>query len=137
MPRQRKTISGANAQPAVSDPEQVYGRGQELVEMQRNMPTPASRPLSAAPVAAPVAVAPKDPAALLAAAGALREQTGLLTASTLRPNEPVTAGLSRGPGAGSSQLGAQMGSPTGNMLRRLSDLTGDPYLASLADRAGL
>lgn len=138
MPRgPRKTITGAKAQPLVSTPEQAYGAGVDQMAMQRAMPLPQQPQVAAAP-AQTAAVAPRrDPAALLAAAAAMKGNTGLLTAPSSRPNEPVTAGLSRGPGPGPQALGVDVGSPTGNLMRRLSAITGDPYAAQLADRAGI
>lgn len=179
MPRKaRKTMSGANAQPLRPVPDQVYGKGQELLQMQRAMPMPQGAPSPApasgppaartaaggpagpsqqsrptpppaAPAAAPRGAvsgatpaaapqrraSPQDFQALLAQAASIKDQTGLLTAPTLRDNEPVTAGLQRGPGPGVEALAAPAGSPAGEMLRRLSAATGDSKWAELAAKA--
>ena len=152
MPRARKTMSGAPAQPLAQVPDQVFGQGVDLMQMQRAMPSPqvagqtppGMPPGAAVGHAPPPAVAAAQPgaapsgdphAALLAQAAGLRDHTGLLTAPTLRPNEPITAGLNRGPGPGPEALAASTGSPAGDMMRRLSASTGDPLFAALADRA--
>lgn len=57
-------------------------------------------------------------------------------APTARPDEPVTHGLPMGPGGGPEVLGNLGGSQAGQWMRRLSMLTGNPYFAALADRAG-
>lgn len=76
-----------------------------------------------------------DFATILERAKAMQGRAGLLTRPTERPNEPITAGLSTGPGPGPSVMQARTGTPTGDTMRRLSALTGDPYLAELARRA--
>lgn len=64
---------------------------------------------------------------------------GLLGAPTMRPGEPVTHGLTSGPGAGPEVLGnmAPNLSQIGDFYRKLSAATGDPYFAELAQRANL
>jgi hypothetical protein len=137
--RQRSTLSGAPAQPIAATAGQVYGAGVDQMAMQRNMPAPQTqgqRPAGTAPPDSPADVAvPVDRAAALAAAQSLRGQTGLLTSPTTRPNEPITAGLSRGPGPGPEAMVGRQGSPAGEMLRHLTQLTGNPYFAELADKA--
>ena len=141
MPRTARptTQRGAPAQPISATPGQVYGAGVEQMAMQRVMPAPnmqspaAGIPQGAPP--APSAAGPVDPARVMALAAGLKEQTGLLTAPTQRPNEPITAGLSRGPGPGPEILAAPSGSPSGDILRRLSQSTGDPQWAELARKA--
>lgn len=75
--------------------------------------------------------------AMMQAAQAMKGRAGLLKAGTGRPNEPVTAGLSTGPGGGPEMMQMQFGSATGNTLRRLSQVTGDPYFRNLAAKAGM
>jgi hypothetical protein len=58
---------------------------------------------------------------------------GGLNAETARPNEPVTHGLSTGPGAGPEILGGPQ-SPAGDLMRRMSLETGNPMWAELAAR---
>lgn len=79
--------------------------------------------------------APYNHEAALAAASQYADQTGILKGDTTRPNEPITAGLSRGPGPGPEALGLTNGSPTGDLFRRLSAATGDPFFADLAAKA--
>ena len=141
MPRTARptTQRGAPAQPISATPGQVYGAGVEQMAMQRVMPAPNMQsPAAAIPQgasSAPAAAGPVDPARVMALAAGLKEQTGLLTAPTQRPNEPITAGLSRGPGPGPEILAAPSGSPSGDILRRLSQSTGDPQWAELARKA--
>jgi hypothetical protein len=123
-------------------PGQQYGVGVQQEQLQQMMPAPQAQPMTAAPPAAPpsaaapesAAPAPADP---MAAAAALRGRVGLLGPETERPNEPVTHGLVQGPGAGPEVLGAVMGSPLGDTLRKLSSTVGDPYFAQLAQKAKL
>lgn len=155
MPRQRKTMSGAKAQPLSTTPAAYYGQGVENRQMQRAMPAPqatrpAARPQPAGrtqpaqpapqtpqPQQAPPAPPAPDFGALLAAAGGLKNHTGLLTAETLRPNEPITAGLTRGPGPGPKALTQRTGTPSGDLFRRLTELTGDASFAELARKVGV
>ena len=72
---------------------------------------------------------------LLAAAGGAGQGAGLLTAPTMRPDEPITAGLPMGRGPGPEVLQTPRADPPGvKFLQRLSDVTGDPYFSNLARR---
>jgi hypothetical protein len=71
------------------------------------------------------------------AAQGLQGAAGLLTRPTGRPNEPITAGLSSGPGPGPEAMQVRMGSPVGEAWRKLSATTGDPFFAELARKARL
>lgn len=143
MPRARKTQSGRPAQPLSQVPSQYYGAGVEMQQLERAMPVPAPAtpptvaPGPAAPGGAPGGEPPaRDIGAVLAAAAQLRGQTGLMTAPTMRLTEPITAGLRQGPGAGPEALRGRTGTPAGDMLRMLTQQTGQPEFAMLADRAG-
>lgn len=146
MPRARKTQTNRPAQPLSEVPSQYYGAGVEMQQLERAMPAPApAAPPTVAPgPTAQPGAAPTDggepPArdigAVLAAAAQLRGQTGLMTGPTNRPTEPITAGLRQGPGAGPEALRGRTGTPAGDMLRMLSQQTGQPEFAMLADRAG-
>ena len=158
MPRKAKrTITNKPAQAVSPVPGQMYGAGVEQMQMQRSMPAPnlrsASSPgSSAGPAVSPAARMPGEPPQpvmqaaqpseadryqqALDAAQGMREQVGLLTRPSARPYEPVTAGLSTGPGVGPEILGAQRRNPTAETFQRLAELTGDTYLADLARRAG-
>lgn len=145
MPRARKTLTGDPARPNVPIAGQTYGAGVDQQQLETSLPTPntaSNTPLSAAvspnqgqtaPNSAPAA--PYNHEQALAAASQYADQTGLLLSDTNRPNEPITAGLTRGPGPGPEALGLTRGSPTGDLLRRLSAATGDPALAELAMKA--
>lgn len=139
MPRRRKTQTGADAQDIWSVPGRRYGEGVELQALQQSAPAPqvpqpgagAPTPTAAspAPVAAP---APVDVGALLSAA-----PLGLLSTGTQRPDEPVTAGLSTGPGPGPGMLSTTVSTPLGRTLRMLAERTGDRVFQELLDRARL
>ena len=127
--------------PAPKVAPQTYGQGVEMQTLDAAMPTPnmaaaVADPPSAAAGGSPAPVQPYAHEAVLAAAQTVRPETGLLLDPTNRPSEPITAGLMRGPGPGPEALQRQQGSPAGDMLRRLSQTTGDPYFAQLADQAG-
>lgn len=145
MPRtakRPKTMSGAPAQPIGAVAGQMYGAGEEQMQLQRAMPAPnlAQTPVATpAPGPAPAEAQQAAPAApsleqVLAQAQALRSQTGLLAQPTTRPEQPITAGLASGPGGGPELLGMQQGTPAGDALRRLSASTGDPFWAELASK---
>jgi len=140
MPRTRKTMSGQPAQKVGATAGQVYGAGVEQMALQKAMPAPQVAPVQAPRPAAPTQPGapeqgPVDFGAVLAKAKEMQSQTGLLAAPTARPNEPITAGLVRGPGAGPEALMGRVGSPAGDLLRMLTLQTGDSYYAEMADRA--
>jgi hypothetical protein len=153
MPRARKTQSGAQAMTTQQVPGQQYGKGVEQVALQNAMPAPQAPsvasplpqrgPQPGSPTPAAGAVPPTAPSAAsapidpMAAFAALKDKVGVLNGSTTRPMEPVTAGLSTGPGAGPEVLGLAKGSPLGDTLRRLSSELGDPMFAELARKARL
>lgn len=143
MPRARKTMTGAKAQPVSSIPGQMYGVGVEQQRLQQAMPTPqvqATKPAiptgqPASPPAQTSAPAPTADMGMLAQA--MRDKVGLLRDPSQRPNEPVTTGLTRGAGAGPEALSGVRQSPLGDTLRELSMVLGDPYFAQLAQKARL
>jgi hypothetical protein len=144
MPRKAKTtLSGQPAQPIGAVAGQMYGAGVEQMALQRQMPAPQV----SGPVAPPAGAAPPAAAApevdreaafaqALSAAKALQGQTGSLRQTTMRPMEPLTAGLTTGPGPGPEALQMRTGSPAGDTLRMLSQMTNDPLFAELARKAG-
>lgn len=142
MPRTRKTLSGQDAQPVGAVAGQMYGMGEEQMALQRAMPAPQVGGPPAAPAGGPSAppagaAPPAGPQPdVRALAAALANRGNLFTQPTKRPGEPVTAGLSRGPGPGPEALGQRMGSPAGAFLRTISARTGNPEFADLADRTG-
>lgn len=145
MPRARKTLTGDPARPNVPIAGQTYGAGVDQQQLETALPTPNTAPITPNPAPAPpnqgqptpnpAPAAPYDHEAALAAASQYADQTGILRADTTRPNEPITAGLTRGPGPGPEALGLTTGSPTGDLFRRLSAATGDPFFADLAAKA--
>lgn len=145
MPRARKTLSGAKAMGVVDVPGQMYGKGVEQQALQKAMPAPqAQQPKAVPPQPArqrqvpAAAPAPNAEASMANAMAALRGKIGFLANDTEVPDEPVTAGMRRGPGPGPEVLTGNVGSsPLGEFLRTISRASGDAYFASLADRAGL
>ena len=97
----------------------MYGAGVEQTQLQEAMPAPQlqtsaslpatnpmQQPAPAAPMVQQQQASPDQYAQLIARAQEIKGQGGLLTAPTARPTEPVTAGLTRGPGVGPSALAA-------------------------------
>lgn len=150
MPRgkAKETPAGYRAQKVASVPGQRYGEGIEQQQMQQQMPaanmqasaptTVAPAPLMQQPGAAGTPPGLGSPAPTGPDLAALMGQmpVGLLN-GTQRPNEPITAGLSTGPGPGRDALGMRATSPMRRMLDQLSLQSGDPYFRELADRARL
>lgn len=161
MPRKAKrTMGGMPAQSSSPVPGQMYGAGVEQSRLAQQMPTPAARRATSqlpstpqgrpAPQPAPPPGAPApQPATVsgepspedryqraLTAAQQMQGQFGMLTRPSDRPDEPITAGLAVGPGPGPEMLGSTRRNPTAETFQRLSQLTGDSYLAELAQRAG-
>lgn len=110
-------------------PNQEYGKAAEQMRAQRQVPLPKqavpspSSPAqagSAPPVSPPGGAAPVMPGGL-----------GPLTAMTNRPNEPLTAGMPFGPGAGPEALAAP--DPLVKAAAVLNGLghNADPYTARL------
>lgn len=102
-----------------------YGQGQALADAQRQMPVraaPGPAPVPTAPTAAgpPPAAGGGGLAEAVAAAQAMAPPSaGGLAAPTGRPEEPVTAGLSIGPGAGAGAVGMPMVPEDDQALRAL------------------
>jgi hypothetical protein len=167
MPRnaKRKTQTGYPAQAVKSVPGQRYGEGPAQQALQRALPAPqvvgenlkGARAASAAAGQAagvgwgaarelkskfddgdiPNGAVQASEQDLMAIAARMQGRAGLLRQPTMRPAEPITAGLASGPGPGPEALQAPRGSPTADVLNRLADLTGDSYLRDLAQRARL
>lgn len=147
MPRgARKTQSGAPAQAGPGIPGQTYGQGVEAQALEAVAPipnfqaAPAVKPAAAGQPAAPAGPpqgtdAERYERALLAAQE-MQGQMGSLSRPTARPNEPVTTGMSRGPGAGPEAM-VRPPSQMGRLLRDLSMKTGNSRWAEMAERAGM
>lgn len=139
MPRKRQTMSGDDAQNIGSVPGQRYGEGVEQQAMQQAMPAPdvAGTPPPAAP-SAPMGDPQRPQADPAAIQQFLAQHKPSLLAQTGRPDEPVTAGLPGGPGAGPEALSMPIGmTPLARTLQRLSRDTGNPMFSRLAERARL
>lgn len=142
MPRKRKTLSGEDAQNIKSVPGQRYGEGQDQQALQRAMPAPdMQQPVSAAPAAPPVFSAMPQAGPALApdpmqVQQYLQTSKPNLLAGSRNPDQPVTAGLSSGPGPGPEVL-ARNTTPMRRYLERLSADTGNPKWKMLAQKAGL
>lgn len=95
-------------------------------------PSGATDPLAPPNPGAGAAGAPPDPAQALAAVQQYAPQTGNLLADTGRPGEPVTAGLSSGPGPGPETM---PGGPdiVGAQLRALYQLSPSPDILRLIE----
>lgn len=163
----KPTLSGKPGQAVSPVPGQMYGAGVEQAALQQAMPAPNARIQPSAAYTSPGTGQQMATAARLGgaqmdgvqgdvergaiqglseaeryqraldAARQMQGQAGLLTQPSNRPTEPITAGLSTGPGGGPEMMQMQFGSPTGTTLRRLSQITGDPYFRDLAAKAGL
>jgi len=94
----QRTDLQANKLPVTTVPGQQYGQG--VAQQRAQQAVPMGAPPSPAP--APAAAGPGAPSR---APGPLPGQVTPLDAPTQRPNEPLTAGLPMGPGAGPEALG--------------------------------
>lgn len=128
MPRTRRY------QPAQAVASQAYGEKTEQLDAQRQMPLPQNDPGQPA--------APQDgpgPPDVLALAAGFQPGVVPLSAGSGRPGEPVTAGLPVGAGPGPEVLPGSLFPQRSNaaidQLQLLADITGDPYLATLLQRA--
>ena len=138
MPRgkPRTTQAGDPAQKIASVPGQRYGEGVEQQAMQRAMPAPdmqqatAPSPQSGPPVHP---MPPQDPAMIQQF---LAVQNPNLLAGSAMPDQPVTAGLSTGPGPGRAAIAGPK-TPASRWLMRMAEDTGNPKWRRLAEQAGL
>ena len=137
LPRARKTQTGQRPQPVSEIPGQMYGVGPAQQQLQEAMPAPDVRaPMPSSSTAPPAESAQPPLADPMVVARAINLNGGLL-AATQRPLEPVTHGLSTGPGGGREALQVATGAPLGETLRQLTLSSGDEYFAALAARIGL
>ena len=138
MPRKRKTMSGADAQNIPSTAGVRYGEGDDMQELQADLPSPDTQGTvggspggpGAAPMPMPM---PPDPQQVQ---GFLGSHNPALLSGTQEPDTPVTAGLSTGPGPGPSALRRNT-APIARFYEQLAADTGDPKWRRLAQRAGL
>lgn len=126
----------AGGQPIRDLPHAKYGENKAYVQQEQSAPLAkddGSPPSDLMPAASPSSPAPAQPGAQPAPAAQLAPVTPLL-APTTRPTEPVTAGVSMGPGPGPEAAGLAPARPSSltDALRpyMTSDTTG--ILASVA-----
>lgn len=140
MPRKRQTISGEDTQNIESVPGQRYGEGVEQQAMQQAMPAPDVRSTPAPSGGPPPMVEPPmatpDPAAIQAFLN--QHKPNLLSQGTQLPDQHIMSGLPGGPGPGPEALAmSPERTPLARTLRQLSQDTGNPLFARLAQRVGL
>lgn len=102
-------------------PNQAYGEAGAQRTAQQNMPLPNE-------LAAEQSL--QDQA--LASAQAAPPPGAPLNAPTARPNEPIQAGLSSGPGPG-PEVFQKWGSRTSDLMQRYAELTDDPTARQMAE----
>lgn len=143
MPRKRKP-----ATQAVQVPKGLpYGQGEAAAAQQRAIPLPGpgstpqpqrGTPASAGVSSAPPADAVNPMALAIQAAQAMPAPQGGLLAPSRRPGEPVTAGLSTGPGPGPEALPLQAFGAEDDVLMDLINayrIAPSPALARLIELA--
>lgn len=141
MPRAKKTISGAPAQAVKSVPGQRYGEGVQQAAMQQAMPAPNVRqaaPPQPAPTQQAMPTAQPAPQAMpqqpVDVGGFLQQLPKNLLGQN--GNGPVTAGLPFGPGSNSiPSLRTPLNGLNVDMLQRMYDITGNPRIRALLERA--
>jgi hypothetical protein len=138
MPRKAKTQSGKPAQAPQMIPGQQYGAQVAQAQLQTSMPAPDVRG-AVPPPTAPAQPTPEMPTRTvvdpMAVAQAMKFDP--LLGPTQRPEEPLTHGLSTGPGGGPEAIQGIRRSPVGDSMRMLTQVLGDPYFADLARRTGV
>ena len=127
-----RTAAGVGAPaPAPTQPVRVptgqqYGQAQALTQAQQAAPLPQ-------PAEVPGAQLVPGTTTPVAAQGYTPPNLGLASTPTGRPNEPLTAGLDIGPGAGPNTGTQRFGA--GALLAALAQATGDIRLSEMADLA--
>lgn len=155
MPRKKKptgpsTQGGYGAQPIREPTGQPYGDRQASVDSQRAMRLPevpgpsAPGPAGGAPASAAAGGAPAGPAgpeqpqdrleAAMQAALKMRAPDPLM-GPTKRPSEPLTTGMSIGPGGGPEML--RTGDRVTKTFRLLASISGDARFSELAELAAM
>lgn len=129
-------MSQGQVQPPKAPTGMAYGAHQESIAAQQAVPLPQAAP-TPGPAGATPPPSPAGPgrmAAALDAAAAHPAPAGLLAMSSTRPQEPVTAGLTSGPGPGPERLVTSR-AKISSIYERLAYTTGDPDIAILAQMA--
>lgn len=106
---------------------QQYGAATQQAQAQRSVPLPQGQSV---PSSAP-------PAASLAPVTALIPPNPFTTGTTHRPDEPLTAGMPFGPGAGPEVLAhnSSPNAPIADIIATLAASSGSTELSYLADQA--
>lgn len=134
------------AQPPKAAQGLPYGQGQAMADAQRAIPLPDNRKATSQAIGQPaptpsLAQPPGGGGGLeqaIAAATLAPDPTGGLASPTTRPDEPITAGLAVGPGAGPEALAkakAQKASVASFFAIAAETFGNDPVLAAMAQRA--
>jgi len=143
MPRAKKTMSGTPGQGVQAIQGQTYGEGVAQENLQRAMPAPNVQAMRApaqpaqAPQQAPQQTQPaRQPMSIDEVQQMVAGLGGTLSAPDDRPNVPFTQGL-----ASSAGMPSPLTNPTNRhrskeMMYRLSEITGDPIFADLAQKSG-
>lgn len=136
-PKNTSPTLGTGGRPPTQAPMaatgQPYGAAGAQLKAQAAVPLPGNTPGTAP--AAPPAGRP-DFASVLAAASGFASETGGLRGPSTRPDEPVTAGLSLGPGVGPDPGMERSGDdPTLAELRAIYSLYPNPDLLELIEMA--
>jgi hypothetical protein len=129
---------GANVQPVRVPTNQPYGARQASEQSQATLPLPnAPRPGGGSqPSSAGAPAAGVDPMqAMLAAAQNMPPPGPPLNAPSARANEPVTAGLSSGPGPGPEVLNIPKKKSIADTFSDMGAVDGDPALLEMSDSA--
>lgn len=145
MPRAKKTMSGAPGQGVQAIQGQTYGEGVAQERLQQAMPAPNGE----VPMATSRPATPNDPPPTPQAPQTERPRMsiddvqkmvsglgGTLTAPDDQPNVPFTQGLTSSPGIPNSFSPATNRHRSKQMMYRLSEITGDPIFADLAEKSG-
>jgi len=145
MPRAKKTMSGAPGQGVQAVQGQTYGDGVAQERLQQAMPTPNAQaapipmrpPAPAEPAATP---SPQQPARQPMSIEDVRQMVsglgGTLRAPDDQPSVPFTQGLPSGPGISNPYISPRKQHRSKEMMYRLSEITGDPIFAELAEKSG-
>lgn len=110
-------------QPIRTAPGQPYGSAKQQEQAQQAVPLPGGgghpSPTGGAP----------------GAAGPMPGDLTPLSAPSLRPDEPITAGVDIGPGPGSDALASSPRNRGTSALQQMAMETNDPFLSAIAERA--
>jgi hypothetical protein len=130
-----------NGQPITTPTGLPYGENKDLQQAQAAVPlaggggNPQGLPPSQAPAGLPPSGGGGIPPTAMDSARQYQMPDLGLMAPTARPHEPVTAGLTSGPGAGPSPQSNNGSQGLAAMLTRMAQMSDSPALGQLASRA--